>query len=94
MSTASEYARIPFQTEDGDSVLFFVLEQTRFYGVNYLLVTEDVESDEAEVYILKDLSPEDSEESVYEMVDDEEELNAVAVLSKELLEDTDSGKEL
>ena len=83
------YIQIPFQTEDGMTVTFYVLEQTKFYGMNYLLVTEDVESEEAVSYILKDLSGEESEEAVYEMVEDEKELSTLAKLFEELMEDVD-----
>ena len=38
-----------------EAVGFFVVEETRINGVSYLLVTE-TEDDEAEAYILKDLS--------------------------------------
>lgn len=82
-------ARIPFVTEDGTTVQFCVLEQTKFYGVHYLLVTEDETLADAEVYILKDLSGEDSAQAVYEIVEDDEELHAVAGLFEELLEDVD-----
>ena len=82
-------ARIPFVTEDGATVQFRVLEQTKFYGVDYLLVTEDETLEDAEVYILKDLSGQDSEQALYEIVEDEEELHAVAGLFEELLEDVD-----
>ena len=81
--------RIPFQTGDGETVWFYVLEQTRFYGMSYLLVTEDADAEETEVYILKDTSREDSEEALYEMVEDEQELNAVAGLFRELVEDAE-----
>lgn len=88
-SDSLQNRRIPFQTAEGETVSFCVLEETRFYGQNYLLVTEDENADEAEVYILKDLSPADSTEAVYEMVEDDDELNAVAGLFRELLEDTE-----
>ena len=83
------YIQIPFQTEDGVTVTFYVLEQTKFYGMNYLLVTEDTESEEAVSYILKDVSGEEAEEAVYEMVEDEKELSALAKLFEELMEDVD-----
>ena len=38
-----------------ETVGFFVVEETRIAGVSYLLVTE-TEDDEADAYILKDLS--------------------------------------
>ena len=79
----------PFVMEDGTQVQFCVLEQTRFYGVNYLLVTEDEDSPEAEALILKDLSDEQSAQALYEIVDDDEELCALAGVFEELLEDVD-----
>lgn len=81
--------KIPFVMEDGTQVQFCVLEQTRFYGVNYLLVTEDEDSPEAEALILKDLSDEQSAQALYEIVEDDEELHALAGVFEELLEDVD-----
>lgn len=85
----TDYIQIPFMTEDGTEVMFYVLEQTKFYGINYLLVTEDTESEEAEVYIMKELSEENAEDAIYEMVEDDEELTALAQLFEELLDDVD-----
>ena len=49
-----ELETIPFETEDGEIVNFYILEQTTLSGVNYLLVTDDIESEEiTEVYILR-----------------------------------------
>ncbi len=79
--------QIVFETEDGE-VLFYVLEETRVNGCNYLLVT-DSEEDEADCYILKDTSAEDQTEAVYEMVEDEELLAALSKVFSELLDDTD-----
>ena len=45
---------------------FFVLEQTKLNGVSYILVT-DSEEDDAECWILKDTSPEESSEAIYEL---------------------------
>jgi len=78
---------IVFETDEGE-VLFTVLEETRVSGVNYLLVT-DSDEEEADCYILKDTSAADSEEAVYEMVEDEETLDALAKIFAELMEDTD-----
>ena len=56
---------------------FFVLEQTRLQGVNYLLVTESAEeTEDADAYILKDLSADEDTEAIYEFVDDDEELRS------------------
>lgn len=81
--------RIAFTFSDTEeTVEFFVLEQTKFNGCQYLLVTESQE-EEAEAYILKDLSKEEDEEAVYVMVDSESELQAVGHIFAEILEDVD-----
>lgn len=81
--------RITFTFSDTEEkVEFFVVEQTKFNGSQYLLVTESQE-EEAEAYILKDLSKEEAEEAVYVMVDSENELQAVGQIFAEILEDVD-----
>ena len=79
--------QIAFQTDEGE-VLFFVLEETRVNGVNYLLVSEDAE-DDTECYIMKDTSDETEAEAVYEFVENEEELRALGKIFAELLDDTE-----
>lgn len=69
-----------------DIVEFFVLEQTRLGGTNYLLVTDKEEGD-ADALILKDLSEEGDTEGVYEIVSDDRELEAVAQIFEDILED-------
>lgn len=71
-----------------EKVGFFVLEETRVGGVSYLLVTES-EEDEAEAYILKDLSENGEEEANYVFVEDDNELEALSRIFAELLEDVD-----
>ena len=81
--------KIKFTFEDtNEEVEFFVLEQTRISGQNYILVT-DSEEDEAECLILKDTSEAEDAESLYEIVEDETELCAVLKVFEELLEDVD-----
>lgn len=80
---------ITFVTEDGDEAIFHVVEETRINGTNYLLVLDDIEDEETEALILKDTSAEGEAEAVYEIVDDEKELKAVADLFSEILEDTE-----
>ena len=81
--------KIKFTFADGEEAAeFFVLEQTRIAGVEYILVT-DSEEDDAEALILKDLSGDGEEEAIYEIVDDDEELNAVSKVFQEMLEDVD-----
>lgn len=51
--------KLVFTDEDGTNVEFYVEEQTRINGRNYLLVTDAVDdSEEPEAYILKDMSEE------------------------------------
>jgi len=84
---AEKTEQIVFQTDEGD-VLFFVLEEARISGVNYILVT-DSDEEEADCYILKDVSDETDTEAVYEMVEDDETLEALQKVFSELLEDTE-----
>lgn len=74
--------------ENQEETEFFVLEQTKLNGVSYILVT-DSQEDEAECFILKDTAKEEALESLYEVVEDEEELNAVSRVFEELLEDVE-----
>ena len=81
--------KIKFTFEDTkEEVEFFVLEQTRISGKNYILVT-DSEEDEAECLILKDMSAAEDTESLYEIVEDDVELSGVLKVFEELLEDVD-----
>ena len=81
--------KIKFMSEEmQEEVDFFVLEQTKVNGISYILVT-DSDEDDAECLILKDTSEETAPESVYEMVDDDVELTAIAKVVEELLEDVD-----
>lgn len=79
---------------DGDEILeFYVVEETRLNGKNYLLVT-DAEEDEEEgdCYILKDLSDAADVDALYEFVEEETELEAVMRIFEELLEDVEIRK--
>ena len=81
--------KIKFMSEEmQEEVDFFVLEQTKVNGISYILVT-DSEEDDAECLILKDTSEENAPESVYEIVDDDVELTAIAKVFEELIEDVD-----
>ena len=81
--------KITFTVEEtGEEVELFVVEETRVSGVNYLLVTDSAdEEEEGEAYILKDVSDEADTDAIYEMVEDENELNAVSKIFEELLDD-------
>lgn len=81
--------KILFTPEGEDApVEFYVLEQTRIGGSNYILVT-DVEDGDGEAWILKDLSEDGEAESTYVFVEDDEELAAVAGVFENMLEDVD-----
>ena len=74
--------------ENGEQVEFYILEQTKLNGISYLLVA-DSEEDDAECLILKDTSAPEDTDSIYELVEDEVELQAVLKVFEELLEDID-----
>ena len=80
--------KITFVTDDGGKEEFYVEEQTRINGVNYILVS-DSKDDEANAYIMKDVSEEGSEEASYEMVEDDEELVAISKVFEQMLDDVD-----
>lgn len=80
--------KIEFQTEDGIQE-FYVEEQTRINGFNYLLVSDSVTEQEAEAYILKDVSEPESQEACYVMVEDGQELEAVMRIFEQSMEDVD-----
>ena len=62
------------------------MEQTRLGGIDYILVTDSEEGD-GEALILRDVSGADEKEAVYEIVTEDEELNAVAAVFENMLED-------
>lgn len=69
--------RIAFKMDGEDAIVnFYVLEQTTIGGVNYILVTDAEEE-------------EDGDEQVYCMVENEEELAAVAGVFENMLDDID-----
>ncbi|MCI5713216.1 MAG: DUF1292 domain-containing protein [Lachnospiraceae bacterium] len=77
-----------FDSDTEEKLEFYVLEQTKIGGITYLLVTEDEDGD-SDAFIMKELSEEAEEEAVYQMVEDEKELEAIAKVFSELLEDVD-----
>ncbi len=85
--------KVEFIDENGEKVSFNVIEETKINNVKYLLVTENldpaIESDEDEevAYILKDLSEDSSADAVYEMVEDDKELDYISKIFEELLDD-------
>lgn len=80
--------KITFQAEGEEKIDLYVLEQTRIGGINYLLVTEEEDGD-GDAYILKDLSQDGEADGIYQFVEDDEELNAVAGVFDNMLDDID-----
>ena len=81
--------KIEFITDDNEVVNFYILEETRINGVNYILVTDSEEDEDAGAFILKDTSSAQSMEASYEFIEDDNELEAVGKVFSELLEDID-----
>ncbi|WP_270392884.1 DUF1292 domain-containing protein [Butyribacter intestini] len=87
MEENKENKVVYFTTDEGEEVPFFVVEETKIAGENYLLVT-DSEEDEADAYIFREVF-ENENDSFYEMVEDEEKINALSKVFAELLDDVD-----
>ena len=59
----SKLEKITFRPEGEEAVEFYVLEQTRIGGYNYILVT-DVEEGDGDALILKEMAQDGEEESI------------------------------
>ena len=82
--------KITLQTDAGEDVDFYVLEETRINGMNYLLATDSEDEDEdGECYILKDVSGSEDADAVYEFVENEDEMDYLFRIFTELMEDMD-----
>ncbi len=78
--------KVKFTLDTQENVEFYVLEQTRLGGNQYILVT-DVPEGDGEALILKEVPQERAGESIYEVVEDDTEISAVAALFESLLDD-------
>lgn len=89
MEQNKKQEKIVFTTLDNEEVEFYVVEQTMLNGVNYLLVADDSDdSEEANALILKEVSGE-NDDIIYDEVEDDIELEAVAKVFEELMDDID-----
>ena len=79
--------KIIFIDDEGNEIEMFVIEETRINNVNYILVADEIESDEATAYILKDISNDEDEEAVYEMVEEDSEIEYIGKIFSELLDE-------
>lgn len=80
--------KITFITDVGEEVEFYVEEQTRVNGLDYILVSDSME-EEANAYILKDLSADTDLEADYVMVEDEVEMEAISKVFSQMMDDVD-----
>ena len=82
----SEKKTISFIDENNEKVEFEVIEQTTIAGMNYLLVCEGSEDEESDAFILKEIKN-NADDVIYDEVIDDIELQAVAKVFGELLDD-------
>ena len=80
--------KIFFEEGDGEPEEFYVLEQTKLGGIQYIIVADEAEGD-GEALILKDVSAPEDTEALYEIVEDETELDAVAAVFENILDDVE-----
>lgn len=80
--------------DDDQTLEFYVVEETRLNGVNYLLVTDaEDEEEDGDCYILKDMSKPEDTDALYEFVEDDDEMDGLMRIFSELLEDVDIEKQ-
>lgn len=79
--------------ETNEDVVFMILGSVLYEEETYLLVVEEdeIEDDDMTAYVLKAIAEED-EDVIYELVDDDDELDAVSELFEEILENFDIEK--
>ncbi|MCR4673397.1 MAG: DUF1292 domain-containing protein [Lachnospiraceae bacterium] len=84
--------KIILDSEEGEEISFFVIDETKLNGTQYLLVSEqdpeNTEDEEGEATIIKCVM-EEGDEFVYEFVEDDAEWDAVISVFSELLDDVD-----
>ena len=81
-----ENNKIIFTSDEGEKLEFYIIEEAKLNGTNYLLVSETDGDEDAMAYIMKQIAAEGTGELTYEFVEDEKEINAVAGLLEELLD--------
>lgn len=80
--------KIVFVTPDNEKIDFYVLDQTMINGINYILVADSIEDEEANALILKETAKE-ADDIVYDVVEDDNELQAISKVFAEMLDDFD-----
>lgn len=75
-------------TGDNDEIELYILESTRLGGQDYIFAA-DTPAGDGNCYILRDVSKPGSDTGIYEPVEDEHELDYLAGVFAELVEDID-----
>lgn len=78
---------IKFVGDGGDEAEFRVIELTKLNGNTYLLVENASDEEAEEALILKEINVDENDEITYEILEDDDELNAIAGVFEGLLED-------
>ena len=80
--------KLQFTLDDGSTEEFYIEEQTTVGGITYLLVS-DSQEEEANVYIMKEISDPQNETACYEMVEDPQETEMIYDIFALMLENED-----
>ncbi|MCL2592967.1 MAG: DUF1292 domain-containing protein [Defluviitaleaceae bacterium] len=80
----SDIKTITVLDEDGNEFECQIIDTAELNGTNYLLVIENefADDDECEAVIIKEVSA-DNEESIFQIVEDDDEFNKIAKLFEE-----------
>ena len=84
----SEEEKLILTAEDGETITLYAMEETRLSGVDYVLAADTKEGD-GTCYILKDLSKPEDPEAVYQIVEDDHEIEYLLSIFEEMLDDVD-----
>ena len=79
--------KIVLTDEFGENITLYAVEETRVAGVNYLLAAD--EEGDGSCYILRDVSQAEDPDAIYEIVEDENEMDYLFHIFKELVDDID-----
>ena len=85
MDSEKKYETVTITNPDGTKDELYVLEETMLNGARYILLAYEPEGD-TDVMILKEVA-DDGEEVTYESIESDDELEAVAGIFGELLDD-------
>ena len=81
--------KLVFTDDEGQEESLFILARTKLGENDYLLVKESEDAEEA--FILK-LTEENGDDLIFDVVDDDDELEALAGIFEQLLDDENEGE--